>query len=240
MKKILTNPEWMQNNPTRVHMLRRRYGTLTPLHERLLSFGGAFALVLSAELDDENILSRGRLFGTKRLRMDLGRDSRCHENVAALYAAKSNIQICYGYGLSPDGLWRQHSWALDRRVIIETTERRVLYFGYVLNDTEAARYCFAHQRYMEAPCAQCGRDFSFDPDLVPNLRVSLRKGKLVPDPRGIEAPICADCIAETNEVRAARGLELIVVRPGAYRPKVSPEGSVPRNRDTQRKKLRRG
>jgi hypothetical protein len=44
MKKILTNPEWLQNNPTSVHMLRRRYGTLTPLRERLLSFGGVFAL----------------------------------------------------------------------------------------------------------------------------------------------------------------------------------------------------
>jgi hypothetical protein len=238
MKKILTTPEWMQHNPTSVHMLRRRYGTLTPLRERLLSFGGVFALVLSAELDDENILSRGRLFRTKRLRMNLGRDSRCHWNVAALYTAKSNIQICYGYGLSPDGLWRQHSWALDGRVIVETTERRVLYFGYVLNDTEAARYCFAHQRYTEAPCAGCGQKFSFDPDLVPYLRVSLREGKLVPDLQGIQAPFCADCIAETNEVRAARGLELFVVRPGAYGPKVSPDGSLPR--ETQRKKPRRG
>jgi hypothetical protein len=173
--------------------------------------------------------------------MKLGRDSRCHWNVAALYtAAKSNIQICYGYGLSPDGLWRQHSWAVDRKGIVETTERRVLYYGYRLSAAEAERYCFAHQRYMKAPCAQCGREFSFDPDLVPNLRISLREGKLVPDPRGIQAPFCADCIAETNEVRAARGMELIVVRPGAYGPKVSPDRSVLRNRDTQRKKPRRG
>jgi hypothetical protein len=236
MKRILTNPEWMQNNPTRVHMLRRRYGTPTPLRERLLSFGGAFALVLSSELDQENITSRGRLFSTKHLRMDLGRDSRCHWNVAALYtAAKSNIQICYGYGLSPDGLWRQHSWAVDRKGIVETTERRVLYYGYRLSAAEAERYCLAHQRYMEAPCALCGQDFSFDPDLVPNLRVSLREGKLVLDPQGIQAPLCADCIAPINEVRAARGLELIVVRPGAYGPKISPDGSPLPNRETQRR-----
>jgi hypothetical protein len=240
MKKILTDPDWMQNNPTRVHMLRRRYGKLTPLHERLLSFGGAFALVLSTELDHHNLLSRGRLFSSKGLRMKLGRDSRCHWNVAALYAAKSNIQICYGYGLTPDGLWRQHSWAFDRRVIIETTERRVLYFGYVLNDTEAARYFLAHQRYMEAPCALCGQDFSFDPDLVPNLRVSLREGKLVLDPQGIQAPLCAICVADINEVRAARGLELIVVRPGAYGPRVSSDGSPLPNREMQQKNPRRG
>jgi hypothetical protein len=240
MKKILTDPDWMQNNPTRVHMLRRRYGKLTPLHERLLSFGGAFALVLSTELDHHNLLSRGRLFSSKGLCVKLGRDSRCHWNVAALYAAKSNIQICYGYGLSPDGLWRQHSWVSDRKGIVETTERRVLYYGYRLSAAEAERYCFAHQRYMEAPCALCGQDFSFDPDLVPYLRVSLREGKLVPDPRGIQAPLCADCIAPINEVRAARGLELILMRPGAYGLSVSPDGSPMPNRETQRKKPRRG
>ncbi len=235
MKKLLTNPEWMRNNPTRVHMLRRRYGKLTPLHERLLSFGGVFALVLSTELDGENILSRGRLFSTKGLRLKLGRDSWCHWNVAALYTANSNRRICYGYGLSADGLWRQHTWALDRRVIIETTERRVLYYGYALNDTEASEFCSAHQQYMEAPCALCGQGFSFDPDLVPYTRLSVQEGKLVPDPQGIQAPFCEACVADINEVRAARGMELIMVRPGAYGPKVSPEGPVPRNRDKQRK-----
>jgi hypothetical protein len=240
MKKMLTEPEWMQSNPTRVHMLRRRYGKLTPLHERLLSFGGAFALVLSSELDHPELLSRGRLVPTKGLRVKLGRDSRCHWNVAALYTAKSNIQICYGYGLSPDGLWRQHSWAVDRKGIVETTERRVLYYGYRLSAAEAERYCFAHQRYMEAPCVLCSQDFSFDPDLVPNLCVSLRDGKLVLDPQGIQSPFCATCVSQINEVRAARGLELIVVRPSAYGPKFSPDGSPLPNRETQRKKPRRG
>lgn len=39
-----------------------------------------------------------------------------------------------GYALSPDGLWRQHSWAYgDNLMIYETTVERVMYFGVELS-----------------------------------------------------------------------------------------------------------
>ena len=216
MRRIVTKPAWMKTNPDRVALLRLRFGTLTPLHECLLSMGGVFALVHAAEFDADNILSRGRLFATAGLRLKLGNEFRCHENVAELYA-EGKGQICTGYALSNDGLWRQHSWASDRRGIVETTETRVLYFGYELTDCEAELFCYS-QWYVSGECLKCGQSFVFNPDLVPSVRVSRQEDKWISDPKGDLKVFCATCIARANEVLAAQGKELVVVEEGAYGP----------------------
>ena len=56
-----------------------------------------------------------------------------------------------------------------------------------------------------APCFGCKRVFSFNPDLVPSIRV-----------QGNREPICAACVARANPLRIANGLEPIQVLPGAY------------------------
>ena len=49
-----------------------------------------------------------------------------------------------GYALSDDGLWRQHSWLIAkpgrRWTVIETTCRRLLYYGVVLTEEEARHH----------------------------------------------------------------------------------------------------
>ena len=84
-----------------------------------------------------NIIDRGKIFGSTDLFM-LGRQSQCHSNSAALYLARKDfedIKIMTGFALSEDGLWRFHSWCiLDNMKIIETTEKRLAYFGYILNE----------------------------------------------------------------------------------------------------------
>ena len=54
--------------------------------------------------------------------------SRCHDNCAQLlYNGQCNSMVT-GYALSPDGMWRYHSWCLDHECnLIETTERRIVY-----------------------------------------------------------------------------------------------------------------
>jgi hypothetical protein len=61
--------------------------------------------------------------------------SACHENVARLWLDKSHGLSCIGtgYALSEDGLWRQHSWGIREDAIVETTVRRLKYFGIVLH-----------------------------------------------------------------------------------------------------------
>ncbi|MDR0287131.1 MAG: hypothetical protein LBI03_05415 [Clostridiales bacterium] len=47
--------------------------------------------------------------------------------------------------MSKDGLWRQHSWLIHRGYrsieVIETTETRVAYFGFVMMYDEALEFC---------------------------------------------------------------------------------------------------
>lgn len=53
--------------------------------------------------------------------------------------------IAPGYALSIDGMWRQHSWMMLRGArsvkIIETTEKRVAYFGFVMTQKESLDFC---------------------------------------------------------------------------------------------------
>jgi hypothetical protein len=59
--------------------------------------------------------------------------SGCHDNCDILYEKDNSIKIFSGYALSLDGLWRFHSWCIDKdNCIIETTESRLLYYGVCL------------------------------------------------------------------------------------------------------------
>jgi hypothetical protein len=65
--------------------------------------------------------------------------SACHANVSLVFVmSEGAIRIATGYALSPDGLWRQHSWGVDSESsrVVETTVRRVCYYGFALNDAE--------------------------------------------------------------------------------------------------------
>jgi hypothetical protein len=73
--------------------------------------------------------------------MRRGMPSECHANTALMFVrSKGAVRIAFGYALSDDGLWRQHSWGVDAKDgrVFETTERRVRYFGFVLEYPAAA------------------------------------------------------------------------------------------------------
>lgn len=112
------------------------------LNEKLLPLAGERVVWLGFEEDLAKILERGRTFAGASARKQEGIPSRCHENVAHLWQEGEN-QICTGYALSADGLWRQHSWLLEQDgTVVETTELRELYFGYVLTDDEAGEFFY--------------------------------------------------------------------------------------------------
>lgn len=66
-------------------------------------------------------------------------EGACHRNVSRLWLSDSRalVGIGTGYALSADGLWRQHSWGVQRRGILETTSARCAYFGVVLEEIQA-------------------------------------------------------------------------------------------------------
>jgi hypothetical protein len=56
-------------------------------------------------------------------------------------------------------------------------------------------------------------NFSYNPEIVPSIRVNARRQ---PDPNGIAEPVCQTCVDAANPKRKANGLQPIVVLPGAY------------------------
>jgi hypothetical protein len=67
--------------------------------------------------------------------------------------------------------------------------------------------------FAAGPCAICRTVFVFNPELVPSIPVDER-GRIVET--GIKRPVCAECIAKFNELRAEVGAAPIEILPGAY------------------------
>ncbi len=114
------------------------------LRDILLSYGGAD--VVAMPWPDEDILKilsgkEVHIIGDNcQINFQLGKPSQCHQNVIDSWKLRNIQHIHTGYGLSEDGLWRAHSWGLNIdesnadappiKTIIETTEERIIYFGY--------------------------------------------------------------------------------------------------------------
>lgn len=116
-----------------------------PLEAKLLSYGGK-RMVYVGEPDLQALLERGIVFEEVSV-LIRGEPSHCHENAARMWnEAREVYSIATGYALSADGLWRQHSWLLRNHPtgrqhrLIETTVKRVKYFGIILDEQDAEEF----------------------------------------------------------------------------------------------------
>lgn len=97
------------------------------------------------EEDLDNMLSRGQRFSPKKVKSVRMTSCRCHGNSGIFWHNYSNehgfdnVQIATGWCLSEDGIWRQHSFVYQPidNIIIETTVKRKIYFGFVLDLEES-------------------------------------------------------------------------------------------------------
>jgi len=106
--------------------------------EMLLARGGVLVVPhLRPDTDLEALIATATDFPTPA-RPAAGEDSACHRNAAALWARGEATAIGTGYALSPDELWRQHSWAVDADgTVLETTSaERLAYVGLRLDSGE--------------------------------------------------------------------------------------------------------
>ena len=112
------------------------------LGERLKLIGGT-AVCAAFEEDMNLILRAGATWAPmqKDILLIHGENCRCHENALCLWETNPDLQVCTGYALSKDGIWRSHSWCFDQKAnrVLETTKRRVAYHGAVLNRKEILR-----------------------------------------------------------------------------------------------------
>lgn len=121
------------------------------LHQLLLSIGGNETCFPPAEEDMEAILKRGRFYPGYS-KMMVGKPNQCHRNSCELWLnnrRQFQVSIATGYALSTDGLWRQHTWLIhryrtrtqSRMRLIETTVKRLGYFGFEMAEEEAMAFC---------------------------------------------------------------------------------------------------
>ncbi len=118
------------------------YPEYAKLEQRLLSMGGDM-VVPRWEPDQNKILSHGKLWTRDNIKILIigGTPSNCHGNVAKIWRSKPRqYRIATGWALSDDDLWRQHSWIIEERTIIETTTPREKYFGFELTPREAQQF----------------------------------------------------------------------------------------------------
>lgn len=114
-----------------------------PLEQKLLALGGT-CLVFRQEPDLLRLLQRGEVYHGP-VELVAGKPHQCHTNVALLWNEnRATLRISTGYALSEDGKWRQHSWLIKNTAtsttLIETTFKRLLYFGYLLTTSEAEEF----------------------------------------------------------------------------------------------------
>ncbi|MCD8084592.1 MAG: hypothetical protein LUE86_14065 [Clostridiales bacterium] len=120
------------------------------LRDRLLAFGGSEACLPIRDQDYDALMEYGQVWiGHQHITLRKGVPSRCHENSCYQWLKYRNqntgtFGIATGYALSQDGMWRQHSWCILKKPrsyrIIETTERRELYYGFCMTGEIAQKW----------------------------------------------------------------------------------------------------
>lgn len=101
---------------------------------KCLSFGGEAVCMPSEDVDILDIIENGVFIYGDNADVFKMKTSRCHENAEALVNSNPDRYIAMtGYALSEDGVWRSHSWVIDKEhaKLVETTVPRVAYFGCV-------------------------------------------------------------------------------------------------------------
>lgn len=111
------------------------YSKWDELVKKLLSMGGS-RVVDQHDPFAPLIHWYGQLTPTDKVDLKVMQPNLCHWNCKKLAKRSKNYAHFYGYGLSEDGLWRAHSWVYDfkHRRILETTEKRLKYFGVIIGD----------------------------------------------------------------------------------------------------------
>ena len=144
---------WLEREThERIEALPRKLrGPHWQLVETLLDHSDAHnVLIFEGGEPDVHYLNEHGLFvelPKRRIRLQEGVPSDCHGNAARIWRTDpERYSIMTGYALSADGLWRQHSWAMDNtdEVLVDEFERRKAYFGVELPPAVAEGFFKQH------------------------------------------------------------------------------------------------
>jgi hypothetical protein len=127
---------------------------LKTLLKTLLSMGGDVACLwppnpVMTESSLQEYLANAVLSSGRSAKLKKMADSQCHDNALALAAENPDMVWMTGYALSNDSVWRPHSWVWNskKKHIVETTVRRVKYFGCAVQTSK--------EKHSEPTCNVC-------------------------------------------------------------------------------------
>jgi hypothetical protein len=142
MKTKTPDRRWLRLAREQGFTLRTGSPRNLPLKKILLAIGG-WGVCIRQEPDLEKIIDKGQRFPGRSKSMK-GSPSQCHLNSALCWDENRELcTICTGYALSRDGMWRQHSWVWTHdQVVVETTEKRIAYWGLIMTPDECERFLF--------------------------------------------------------------------------------------------------
>ena len=166
VKWRIISPEemtWSANNV--IWQSWRRVQEFNDLSKTLLAIGGEIVVPPSTrarngfyEYEMRRVVRRGKFYPGKPVCMRLGKPCQCHTNVSNLWRDGLPIHICTGYALSKDGRWRDHTWGVvhtrmpcgdidiaEPGSVVETTESRVCYYGYLMGNIRAGKFVEANR-----------------------------------------------------------------------------------------------
>lgn len=133
--------------PNRLKFLAERNATAltnpaaSELRSKLLSHAGEEVLLRVTPEEIDRLLAHGEFHPAKGASLRRMQANACHFNAAKLFLTGRAAKVVSGFALS-EGLWRSHTWVLNSHDrIVETTERREVYFGTVLGPREILLEC---------------------------------------------------------------------------------------------------
>ena len=129
--------EWKQRLEEMIAPQLQARPDLAKLRDKILEHGGEEVLVSEKENlanEVQRLMTRGQYWSGKS-RIKKMQHNQCHGNSRCLMQQGIG-EVANGFALSPDGLWRNHSWVVTPTGIIETTVKRVGYFGAILTKEE--------------------------------------------------------------------------------------------------------
>lgn len=133
-KNILTDDAWRQRLIEKNAGVAATHPHMKAIEDKLLNLVPQSFLLWHPKLSENAcsiLLERAEYWPAPGILFEPGEPSSCHDNVGALYSEEKIDAMVTGFALSDDNLWRYHSWGLRGDKIIETTVKRLAYWGVV-------------------------------------------------------------------------------------------------------------
>jgi hypothetical protein len=144
---VTRDPEqiaWLKYQGYHKDSFNYRSAATNALKQKILGIAGIAVILVFDPYEIRKLNGkRAKVWRGYRAQMIPMERNACHWNAVELWKKDAGkFTVCTGYALSRDGLWRQHSWCINNATgrIVETTESRVLYFGFEMTRKEIQKF----------------------------------------------------------------------------------------------------